>query len=145
MSGNTTERKPPNESWESFTERRIREAQAEGAFENLPGFGRPIPGIDEPLDENWWIREKLRREQVNALPPILEARLEVERTLAAIGQLTSEHQVRRRLERLNDVIRRAHFSHIAGPADGIRPLDIEAEVARWRAAREQPTESLAET
>jgi hypothetical protein len=81
-----TERKPPGEAWESFTERRIREAQAEGAFENLPGFGRPIPGIDEPLDENWWIREKLRREQINAVPPIIAARLEVEKTLVAIRQ-----------------------------------------------------------
>jgi hypothetical protein len=133
-----TERKPPGEAWESFTERRIREAQAEGAFENLPGFGRPIPGIDEPLDENWWIREKLRREQINAVPPIIAARLEVEKTLVAIRQLSSEHLVRRRLEQLNESIRRAHFSHIAGPADGISPLDIESEVTRWRAERQQP-------
>ena len=130
-----SERKPPGETWESFTERRIREAQAEGAFENLPGFGRPIPDIDQPLDENWWVREKLRREQINALPPILEARLEVEKALAAIRDLTSEHQVRRRLERVNEIVRRAHFSHIAGPAEGVQPLDVEAEVARWSAGR----------
>ena len=55
----------------------IRLAQQSGQFENLPGFGKPIPGIDEELDENWWIRDKLRREQINALPPILQARLEL--------------------------------------------------------------------
>ena len=127
-----TERKPPEESWESFTERRIREAQSEGAFANLPGFGRPIPGIDEPLDENWWIRDKLRQEQLNLLPPILEARLAKERTLAGLADLKSEHEVRRRLERLNEQIRRAHFAHIPGPSDGVLPVDIEAAVREWR-------------
>ena len=35
--------------WDSLAEQRIREAQASGEFDNLPGFGKPIPGIDEPL------------------------------------------------------------------------------------------------
>lgn len=129
------ERKAPHETWESFTERKIREAQSDGAFANLPGFGRPIPGIDEPLDENWWIRDKLRREQLSVLPPILEARLAKERTLAALREVGSESEVRRRLQRLNEEIRRAHFSHIPGPAEGVLPVDIEAAVREWRRLR----------
>lgn len=127
-----TERKPPEESWESFTERKIREAQSEGAFANLPGFGKPIPGIDDPDDENRWIREKLRREQLVVLPPILEARLRKERELAALPQMVSEHEVRRRLERLNEEIRRAHYSRVAGPSEGVLPVDVEATVCEWR-------------
>ena len=38
-----TERKPPGEAWESCAERNIRAARDEGAFDALPGFGRPIP------------------------------------------------------------------------------------------------------
>ena len=127
-----TERKPPAESWESFTERKIREAESKGAFANLPGFGKPIPGIDEPSDENWWIREKLRRENVNALPPVLEARLAKERTLAELHSAPTEREARRRLEDLNDLIRRAHFSHAPGPAEGVLPVDVEREIVAWR-------------
>ncbi len=54
--------------WESYAEALIRAAQDEGQFDNLPGFGRPIPGIDEPLDENWWVREKLKREGLGVKP-----------------------------------------------------------------------------
>ncbi len=45
-------------------ENRIREAMAEGQFDGLPGEGKPIPGIDDPYDENWWIKQWLRREKV---------------------------------------------------------------------------------
>lgn len=132
-----SERKPPGESWESFAERKIREAQAEGQFDNLPGFGRPIPGIDAPLDENWWIKEKLKREQIVALPPILEMRLEVEKALAELDELKSEPAVRKRLQELNVKIEQAHFSHISGPADGIAPLDIDRLAAEWRRRAEE--------
>jgi hypothetical protein len=50
--------------WDSLAEDRIREAQASGEFDNLPGFGKPIPGIDEPYDELWWVKDKLKREAV---------------------------------------------------------------------------------
>ena len=66
------ERKPPSESWESFTDRKIREAQEEGAFDALPGFGKPIADLDGPDDPNWWIKKKLREERLVLLPPVLE-------------------------------------------------------------------------
>ena len=59
----------PKTPWLSLAEHRIREAQAAGEFDNLPGFGKPIPGIDEPPDECWWVREKLRREGLSLPPP----------------------------------------------------------------------------
>jgi len=42
-----TERKPPGVSWESWFEEQIRQAQEEGAFENLPGAGKPLPDLEE--------------------------------------------------------------------------------------------------
>lgn len=35
-------RRKPGESWQSFVERQIQEAQAQGAFDNLPGHGKPL-------------------------------------------------------------------------------------------------------
>jgi len=45
-------------------ENKIRTALDAGEFDNLPGFGKPSPLIDEPYDPNWWIRRKLQREQI---------------------------------------------------------------------------------
>ncbi len=127
--------KHPDEDWGDLAERRIREAQTAGEFANLPGFGKPIPGIDEVLDENWWVKDKLKREQITALPPVLEARLARERLLESLQELRAEALVRERVAAVNDLICRAHFSHIAGPADGVQTLDEEAVVATWRSGQ----------
>jgi Domain of unknown function (DUF1992) len=127
--------KPAIEKFESFAERKIREAQAEGQFDRLPGFGKPIPGLEGPHDENWWIKNKLREEGLVLLPPILEARRDIERTLEAVRSMHSEHQVRLAIRALNERIRAAHFSPAGGPADGVWPVDVEAVVSDWRASK----------
>jgi hypothetical protein len=45
-------------------ENRIREAMENGEFDDLPGLGKPIPGIDEPYDPNWWVKQWFRREKL---------------------------------------------------------------------------------
>jgi hypothetical protein len=130
-----TERKPSSETFESFAERKIREAQADGVFDSLPGFGKPIPDLDGPDDENWWIKNKLRQEGLVILPPILEARRDIEKTLEAARSMNSERQVRLAINALNERIRAAHFSPAGGPADGVRPVDVETVVQSWRAAK----------
>lgn len=132
-----TDNKPSGMKWESFAEQRIREAEAAGQFKNLPGLGQPIPGIDDPLDENWWIKRKLRDEGVSVVPPVLEARREIERTRAVITQMGNETAVRHRLEALNELIHKAIHSSAAGPPDGVMLLDIENEMNAWRTAREE--------
>jgi hypothetical protein len=49
---------------ERMAEQRIVEAIERGEFDNLPGAGKPIPGIDESYDEHWWIRSWLERERI---------------------------------------------------------------------------------
>ena len=132
-----TERKPIDESWESFTECQIRQAQEAGEFSSLTGFGKPIPGIDEPLDENWWLKQKLRREKLSVVPPVIEARLRREQVLAEIDLSGSESVVRKRLTELNEFIRKAQLSPTAGPADGVAEVDVEATVAEWKRKRER--------
>lgn len=46
---------------ETIAENRIRQAQEEGAFDDLPGLGKPIPDIDEPYDPLWWVKQWMRR------------------------------------------------------------------------------------
>ena len=47
-----------------IADNKIRAAIEAGDFDNLPGFGKPIASIDDPYDPNWWVRQKLRREEL---------------------------------------------------------------------------------
>ena len=47
---------------------KIRAAIEAGEFDNLSGFGKPSPLIDEPYDPLWWVRRKLRQEELPADP-----------------------------------------------------------------------------
>src|SRR5437773_12358409 len=67
-----TEHKPPGKSWDSWIEELIRQARAEGAFDDLEGKGKPIPGLDAPYDPDWWVKKLLEREKISVLTPALE-------------------------------------------------------------------------
>jgi hypothetical protein len=47
---------------------KILAALEAGEFDNLSGLGKPSPLIDAPYDPLWWIRSKLRDEQLPADP-----------------------------------------------------------------------------
>lgn len=125
-------RKPSHMSWRGFADQRIQEALERGEFENVAGTGQPIPGIEQPLDENWWVRKKLEEEQVSVVPPILAARKQRELVLAEIHSIQHESIVRQKLNELNEMICEAMASHIPGPVDGVLPVDIEATIDQWR-------------
>jgi hypothetical protein len=127
-----TERKPPGVSWQTWIDRQIEAGQAEGRFDDLPGLGKPLPGIDQPRDELWWVRDKLRREGVDHLPPslaILRTAADAERRAMASP---SEPEVRRIIEEVNEEIRRLNRTSSSGPPTTLAPFDVEDVVARWR-------------
>jgi hypothetical protein len=49
-------------------ENKLRAAIDAGEFDKLPGLGKPSPLIDEPYDPFWWIKRKLRQENLPANP-----------------------------------------------------------------------------
>ncbi|MCG6158374.1 DnaJ family domain-containing protein [Rubinisphaera margarita] len=127
------EKKTPHESYEAFADRLIREAEARGEFANLPGLGKPIPGLNKSRDENWWIRDKLRRENFNLLPERLQVKLEIEKLMESLDSFSSEAQLRTRIRQLNEKVRAAHFSAADGPTTLLTEVDEENVVAQWRA------------
>ena len=129
-----TERKPPGTSWESWIEAQIRVAQEQGAFDNLPGAGKPLPNIDQ-YDPLWWVKQLTQREQLSLLPPSLELLRKVERELATLDKLPDEATVRRRIAALNVEIARLNATVTEGPPTRLGPLDIDQVVARWRRTR----------
>jgi hypothetical protein len=128
----------PKTPWQSLAEHRIREAQAGGEFDNLPGFGKPIPGIDEPYDELWWVKDKLKREGLSSLPPALALRLDVEQTLARIAALATEAEVRAELTALNERIRRLSVGPLWGPPVDVVPLKWRKSSAAGGRSKQAP-------
>jgi hypothetical protein len=131
-----TDRKPPGVDFGPWVEHKIREATERGAFDNLPGAGKPIPDLDKPHDELWWIKQKLRDEQLASLPPTIALRKEAGEALAAAARAGSETEVRAIVAGINAKIAEGNRKAASGPPLNLAPFDAERVVARWRAARE---------
>jgi hypothetical protein len=133
-----TERKPPGVSFGTWVERQIREATERGEFDNLPGAGKPIADLDKPHDELWWVKQKLRRENLSYLPATLALRKEAEDALAAASKARSEAQVRRILAAVNRKILEGNWKAASGPPLNLMPFDVERVVRTWREQQEPP-------
>lgn len=130
-----TERKPAGSNFESWVERQIREATERGVFDGLPGAGKPIPGVDNARDELWWVRDKLRRENVSYVPPSLALRKEAEDVRERAMRARTESEVRDLIGDLNERIRDAIRKPLPGPPLALMPLDVEQVVEDWREGR----------
>ena len=136
-----TERKPPGTSWETWIEAQIRVAREQGAFDNLPGAGKPLPYLGQEYDPDWWVKQLVQREQISILPPSLELLRKVGKELAEIEKLHDEATVRRRVSALNVEIAQVNANVVEGPPTRLSTLDVDQVVARWRRARSaNPTE-----
>jgi hypothetical protein len=132
-----TERKPREISFASWVDQQVSEAAERGAFDNLPGAGKPLSrrgGTDA------WLQDYLRREGVSAdelLPTPLRLRKEAERLAGSVQDLNSEDEVRAVVKGLNRRI--AEWRRIPdGPPIYLRLVDEDTMVARWRDARRGP-------
>jgi hypothetical protein len=128
--------KPPGLAWESRVEQQLRAAEAQGFFDDLPGHGKRLEGLDEPRDDLWWLKAKLRREQVVVpLPPQLQVRKDVDEFRSALPHIADEATVRQLATNLDHRIREINRTTVSGPPTTVAPLDVETVVALWRAAR----------
>ena len=130
-----TERKPAGTSWESWIEAQIRIAQEQGAFDNLPGAGKPLPDRGQDYDPLWWVKQLAEREQLSLMPPSLELMRKVEKELATLETLPDEATVRRRITALNGEIGKLNATMVEGPPTRLAKLDVDQVVARWRRTR----------
>jgi DnaJ homologue, subfamily C, member 28, conserved domain len=129
---------PTLSDWETSVERQIREGIERGEFDKLPGAGRPLKGLDDPRDDEWWVKQKLRRENVSYLPPALAVRRELEIALERIAEATAEGTVRQIVTEINARIVHVSSRTIHGPPSTVSPLDVEVVVHRWKVARPGP-------
>lgn len=108
--------------WESVVDKQIREAQERGDFDDLPGAGKPLAGLDQPYDPDWWVKGLLRRESTADPAPL---RTEIEGLLDRVSRLTLESSVRDIVTDLNNRLRERD----------LEPVDMAAVVRAWRQRR----------
>jgi hypothetical protein len=132
-----TERKPPEMSFTSWVDQQISEAEKRGAFDNLPGTGKPLPNLGAADHGQVWLRDYLRREGVSSeefLPAPLKLRKQRERLAEGVQNLRCEQEVRDAVQELNRLIIDSRRNP-EGPPIFVPRVNEEAMVAQWKAAR----------
>src|ERR1700710_1010545 len=124
---------PRMEARAQYVEIAIQQAIRRGDFDNLPGAGKPLTNLHQTYDPDWWIRQKIERENITGLgPPALTLRTENAALDARLDSAPGEHAVRELLADFNTRIIEARRQLKGGPPV-ITPLrDVDSEVDRWR-------------
>ncbi|TKV28489.1 DUF1992 domain-containing protein [Arthrobacter sp. NamB2] len=115
----------------------VDRAIARGDFDDLALAGKPIPGLGESHDPDWWVKGLIQRENITGLGPraILLRKEDAELDERLDRQYT-EGQVREILEDFNYRVVDARRQLLGGPPVITKLRDIDAEVERWRERRD---------
>ncbi len=114
----------------------IRDAMAQGKFDNLKYAGKPIPGLGESYDPDWWVKGLIQREHLTGVGPkaILLRREDAELD-ARLDTQYSEKQVRDLVEDFNARVIDARRQLQGGPPVITKTRAPDVEVQRWRERR----------
>lgn len=144
MSARDEEQRPPTRDEERAAARariaqqqtwvdvQLRRARELGEFDDLPGYGKPLEGLGEEHDPDWWVKRLVEREQITVLPPALQLRRDDAALDDVLDRLAGEREVRREVAEFNDRVRRTLYTTTGWPPVVTRPRDVEEEVRRWR-------------
>jgi|SRR6266498_411810 len=130
-----TERKPPGMKTEDWVEAQIKRAQNAGDFDNLAGAGKPLAKLADPHDPDWWVKDFIRREQIETdalLPPAVLLRKEKQQVHETVARMRHESEVRDYLADLNKRILVA-IRDTTGPVVPVGTVDEEEVMKQWRA------------
>src|SRR5690349_23623919 len=136
--------RPPRET---LFERQIREAMAQGAFDNLPHQGQPLPNDDNPHAGEWALAYKMLKDAGYA-PPWIEADKDVRALLArrdailervranppsALARRRDREQLERLVRDINAAVERVN-AEAPSTRQHRRPLVLADELAAYDAA-----------
>jgi hypothetical protein len=127
--------------YESSIDRQLREAAERGEFDNLAGLGKPFADQGQEYDDDWWVKDWLRREGATAgvIPPTLALRREAEDLEPKVDRLRTEREVRDYVAEINQRIGKARVGLMDGPPVLLPPFDADRIVAGWRERRASPS------
>jgi hypothetical protein len=114
----------------------IRDAMAQGKFDNLKYAGKPIPGLGEGYDPDWWVKGLIQRENITGMgPKAILLRTEDAELDARLESQYSEKQVRDIVEDFNARVIDARRQLQGGPPVITKTRDADTEVQRWQERR----------
>jgi hypothetical protein len=116
----------------------VRQAMRRGEFDNLPGSGKPIQGLGETHDPDWWAKQLIEREQITGLgPPAILLRREDGELDDRLDRETTESAVRGIVEDFNARIIEARRQLLGGPPVITKTRDVDEQVEAWRMRRDE--------
>jgi Domain of unknown function (DUF1992) len=119
-----------------WVDAQIRQAIARGEFDDLAGAGKPIEGIGDTHDPEWWVKRLIERERLSGLgPPAILLRKEDAGLNDRLDRISVEAEVRRVLADFNARVVHARRQLRGGPPVVTPTRDIDAEVDAWRQRR----------
>ena len=119
-----------------WVEEQLRVAMERGDFDDLPGAGKPIEGLGESHDPDWWLKKLVEREQIAVLPFSVQLRKEDAELDDQLDEIAFEAEVRRVVTDFNDRVVAARYRAPEGPPLITMPRDVDATVAAWAERRE---------
>ena len=123
----------------------FRTAMERGDFDDLPGAGKPIEGLGEEHDPDWWLKQLVEREQLVVLPPSVQLRKDDADLDALLDKQNRESAVRELIEQFNARVLWGRYQIPVGPPFITQPRDVEETVAQWRARRTERLAAAPET
>ena len=120
----------------AYIETTIQQAIRRGEFDNLPGAGKPLAGLNGRHDPDWWIRRKIESEQLTGLgPPALTLRSEDAALDDRLDGMHREQDVRAAIDDFNLRVKEARRQLLGGPPVITQLRDPDHEVRAWRERR----------
>jgi hypothetical protein len=136
--GDDTSSAPRPDQTALWVDVQVRAAIDRGDFDDLPGAGKPLRGLNGTHDPDWWVKGLIEREKITGvLPPALALRKEDAELQAALDREATEAGVRRYVEDFNRRVVEARRQLLGGPPVVTPTRDADAEVAAWAARREE--------
>ena len=126
-----TQRKPGGVDFQSWIDQQITQHKKEGGFENLAGHGKPIPNLENEYDPDWWVKNKIKEEGLDATPHILKVKAQVERWKKGMTKIYSAAMLKKQLKQLNQDITKANHG-VLGPIPPIPLLSEETILNKWK-------------
>jgi hypothetical protein len=101
-------------------EQKIREAMADGSWDDLPGMGRPLPDIDREYHPGWWAKRWVDQQRKSIAAD--ELRRAIRDELPRLRTMRDRAAARSRVETLNRLVAEVNDGLSSG--EQIPPVDL---------------------
>lgn len=124
--------------FERIVEERIKKAQYNGQFDNLPGAGRPLDLTDDQhIPDDLRLAYKILK-NANCLPPEIELKKEIQTTHDLLADMTDTAEKYRVLKKLNFLIMKLNATRNSDARFDVPQQYLAAVTDRMESDNDEP-------